>query len=159
MQNIIETVEVKFFKQIWNERNLELVNEVFCEDFVTESIGLNESNWTELHGKGPESMKHHINSWLESIPDLTFSIIDIAATKNTVICNWQANGKVMKAMFGREIMGQEIQIAGMTVSYFKGDRIFMNKTLIDTLGLFQQIGLLASTPELMGQGLQSNHPH
>jgi len=145
----MDTVESKFFNQIWNQRKLDLANEIFCEDFVTESIGFNESNWVQLHGKGPESMKHHIRSWLDSIPDLFFSIIDIVATGNTVICNWQSEGKVNKAMFGTEPIGQKIQIAGITVSYFKGDRIVMNKTLIDTLGLFQQIGLLPSTTELV----------
>jgi len=100
-------------------------------------------------------MKHHIRWWLESIPDLFFYIIDIAAAGNTVICNWQAEGKVIKAMFGAEVTGQKIQIVGATVSYFKGDRIAMNKTLIDTLGIFQQIGLLASTTELVNQGLRT----
>jgi predicted ester cyclase len=104
-------------------------------------------------------MKHHIRWWLESIPDLFFRIIDIAATGNTVICNWQAEGKVMKAMFGTELTGQKIQIAGTTVSYFKGNRIAMNKTLVDTLGLFQQIGLLAPTAELVNQGSQSGRNH
>lgn len=157
MQNIMEIVEAKFFKQIWNQRKLELANEVFTEDFVTESIGLNESNWAKIHGKGPESMKHHILWWLESVPDLSFSIIDIAAAGNTVICNWQSEGIVLKALFGMEFTGQKIQILGMTVSYIKDNRITMNKTLVDSLGLFQQIGLLPPIIELVNKGLQSSH--
>jgi predicted ester cyclase len=78
-------------------------------------------------------------------------VIDITATGNTVISNWQSEGNAIKAMFGTEPTGQKIQIAGMTVSYIKEDRIIMNKTLIDSLGLFQQIGILASTAELVNK--------
>ena len=50
-------------------------------------------------------------------------------------------------------------MAGMTVSYIKDDRIIKNKTLVDSLGLFQQLGLVASTTELVNKGLQASRDH
>jgi hypothetical protein len=146
MNNRIGIVRDKFFSELWNQRNFASADSIFTDDFITEAIALEPSNWASIHGKGPESMKHHIQ------PDAKMSVIDIAASGDKVISNWELRGTMEKAVFGVQPTHREIIIFGCTVSVFLGDKISLNKTLFDRLGFFQQINVLPPSSELFKSG-------
>ncbi|MFI5152450.1 MAG: ester cyclase [Chitinophagales bacterium] len=148
IENHINTVKEKFFLELWNERNFVSADDIFTNDFITESIALESSNWTSIHGKGPESMKHHVKWWLDIIPDAKMKVLDIAASNDKVISSWELRGTMKKAVFGINPTNREIIIFGCTVSIFQGDKISLNKTLFDRLGFLQQIDLLPASSEL-----------
>jgi len=152
IENRISIVKDKFFLELWSERNFASADDIFTDDFITESIGLESANWISIHGKGAESMKHHIRWWLEIIPDAKMKVIDIAGSHDKVISNWELRGTMKKAVFGVEATHREIIILGCTVSIFKGDKITLNKTLFDKLGFLQQINILPSSSELFKSG-------
>ena len=152
MNNRIGIVRDKFFSELWNQRNFASADSIFADDFITEAIALEPSNWASIHGKGPESMKHHIQWWLDILPDAKMSVIDIAASGDKVISNWELRGTMEKAVFGVQPTHREIIIFGCTVSVFLGDKISLNKTLFDRLGFFQQINVLPPSSELFKSG-------
>jgi hypothetical protein len=142
LETHIKIVRDRFFYELWNEKNLATAENIFTDDFITESIGLESSNWSSTHGTGPGSMKHHIEWWLQIIPDAKMQVIDIAATGNSVITNWELRGTMQGEIFGVRPTNQHVHIFGCTVSIFKGDKIYLNKTMFDRLGFFQQINIL-----------------
>ena len=148
IENRICTVRDKFFSELWNQRNFASANGIFTDDFITESIALEPGNWASIHGKGPESMKHHIRWWLEIIPDAKMKVIDITASEDKVISNWELMGTMKKAVFGIKPTDRQVIIYGCTVSVFQGDKISLNKTLFDRLGFLQQLKALPSSSEL-----------
>jgi hypothetical protein len=147
-ENRITIVREKFFSELWNQRNFAAADYIFTDDFITEAISLEPSNWASIHGKGPESMKHHIQWWLDIIPDAKMSVIDIAASGDKVISNWELRGTMEKAVFGVQPTHREMIIFGCTVFVFLEDKISLNKTLFDRLGFFQQINVLPPSGEL-----------
>jgi hypothetical protein len=112
MENHIHTVKEKFFLELWNERNFVSADDIFTNDFITESIALESSNWTSIHGKGPESMKHHVKWWLDIMPDAKMKVLDIAASNDKVISNWELRGTMKKNVFGIKQTNREIVIFG-----------------------------------------------
>jgi steroid delta-isomerase-like uncharacterized protein len=148
IENRISTVRDRFFPELWNQRNFGAADYIFTDDFVTESIALEPSDWASIHGTGPESMKHHIRWWLDIIPDAKMRVIDIAGSEDKVISNWELRGTMEKAVFGVPATHKGIIIFGCTVSIFRGEKISLNKTLFDRLGFFQQINVLPPTGEL-----------
>jgi hypothetical protein len=148
-ENHIKIVKDYFINEIWNERKLETADRIFTDEFVTESISLEPSNWVSMHGTGPNSMKHHVNWWLQIIPDAKMRVIDIAATGNKVITNWELLGTVQGKVFGVDRTNQPVRILGCTVSIFDGDKIKLNKTLFDVLGFLQQIKVLPATTQIL----------
>jgi hypothetical protein len=80
------------------------------------------------------------------------SVIDIAASGDKVISNWELRGTMEKAVFGVQPTHREIIIFGCTVFVFLEDKISLNKTLFDRLGFFQQIDLLPPSSELFKSG-------
>ncbi len=73
----------RFINELWNQRKYEVADEIFTEEFVTETISNNPVPW---EGKGPESMKHHIQHWLTSVPDLMFHLDNLIADQNQFVC-------------------------------------------------------------------------
>ncbi|MFY0629374.1 MAG: ester cyclase [Flavobacteriaceae bacterium] len=136
----IRVIKEQFAKALWNDKNFEVAYQIFADEFVTESINYNPTTWEDLHGKGPESMIHHIKGWLEVIPDATMKIIEANENENSVIETWELSGTMKGSMMGIEPTNQQITIVGSTVSIFEGDKIKMNKTLVDVYGLLHQIG-------------------
>src|SRR5436305_14284996 len=114
MNNQIKIIEEAFFARLWNERALKVADKIFTDHFVTESIGLDKGNWIESHGRGPESMKHHIKWWLDAIPDIRFEVIDIASTEDTAVYHWKAKGTMKGAMYGVKATNGAITIFGLT---------------------------------------------
>ena len=145
----IKIVREHFFDEIWNERKLDIADRIFTNEFITEAISLEPSNWVAMHGTGPNSMKHHVNWWLQIIPDAKMKVIDIAATDNKVIANWELRGTVQGEIFGFHPNNKKVTILGCTISLFEGDKIKLNKTLFDVLGFFQQIDVLPGTVEIL----------
>lgn len=145
----IKIVNDYFFNEIWNEKKLSAADRIFTDEFITESIALESSNWVSMHGTGPNSMKHHVNWWLQIIPDAKMQVIDIAATDDKVITNWELRGTIQGEIFGINPKNQEVTILGCTISIFEGDKIKLNKTLFDVLGFFQQINILPPTTEIL----------
>jgi predicted ester cyclase len=141
-------IVVNFFQELWNERKLNIADNIFSTDFITESIGLEPSNWESTHGKGPNSMRHHIEWWLTIIPDAKMEVIDIVGSGDKVITNWKLTGTIKGVIFGVEPTNREVFIFGCTVSIFQDNKIALNKTLFDKLGFYQQINVLPPTSEI-----------
>jgi len=148
-ENNIKIIKDNFINEIWNERNLAIADSIFTHDFITEAIALEPSNWVSMHGTGPSSMKHHVDWWLKIIPDAKMHVIDIAATSNKVITNWELRGTMQGKLFGVSPTNQEVIIFGCTISIFQNDKIRLNKTLFDRLGFLQQINILPSSQEML----------
>lgn len=138
--NKIAIVQDLFFQKLWNDRKMEVASEIFTEDFWTESEAHQPSDWVIAHGKGPASMIHHIEWWLKILPDATMNLVEAVEDEDKVIYSWILEGTMKGNLLGQEPNNQRLKILGNTVSYFEGNKIKKNKTLLDKYGLMQQIG-------------------
>jgi hypothetical protein len=146
----IKTVKDTFIGELWNNRDFPAADMIFDRDFLTKSVGYDaESHWEAMHGKGPASMVHHIEWWLDIIPDVQFTVTHISGSGNEVIFTWEMKGTMSGELMGIPPTGGPVIIHGSTISLFKGDKIQMNMTSIDRYGLLQQTGVVPSIPELL----------
>lgn len=137
-----EIVEQKFIQELWNEKNFETASEIFLNDFHTQSMSFEPSNWIEMHGLGAESMIHHIKWWLGIIPDAKMLINSIAENGDTVLITWKLVGTMKGEILKQLPNNKLLEIPGCTEILFEGKKIKMNKTLLDKYGLMKQIGAL-----------------
>jgi hypothetical protein len=146
----IKTVQDQFIGALWNNREFSLADKIFGKYFITKSVGYDaESNWEVMHGKGPGSMIHHIEWWLEIIPDVQFTVTHISGSDHEVIFTWEMKGTMSGKLMGIPPTGKQLVIHGSTISLFEDDKIQMNMTSIDRYGLLQQTGVVPSIPELL----------
>jgi steroid delta-isomerase-like uncharacterized protein len=138
---IIET----FVEKLWNQRQLEWAEDLFPEDFVAEPIAY-QSMW---QGTGPDSMKHHIQEWLEGVPDLQMYPISTMAQDNQVWVRWEMTGTHRGVLYGVPPTEQTIKALGVTLFTIEDGKIRTLRTLFDGLGLMQQLGVLPDAGTLI----------
>ena len=135
--NADEIVEI-FTEKVWNQRQLELVDDLFPENFVAKPIA-HQPMWI---GTGPESMKHHIQEWLEGVPDLQMQTIEKVVEGDRVVVQWEMMGTHRGMLYGVPATGRSIKALGVTVYKVENGKIQDLQTAFDGLGLLQQLGVL-----------------
>jgi steroid delta-isomerase-like uncharacterized protein len=138
---IVET----FVELLWNQRQLALADELFPADFVAEPIA-HQPLW---QGTGPESMKHHIQEWLEGLPDLHMHTVSMMVQDNQVWSRWEMTGTHNGILYGIPPTGKPIKALGITLFEIEDGKIRSLKTLFDGLGLMQQLEVLPDAATLI----------
>lgn len=144
-----EVVET-FVEKLWNQHQWRLADDLFPADFVAEPIA-HQSSW---QGVGPENMNHHIQEWLEGVPDLHMTAITTIAQDNHVWVRWAIIGTHQGVLYGIPPTGQPIRALGVTLFEIANNQIRTLKTLFDGLGLMQQLAVLPDTHTLIQNHLK-----
>jgi len=137
----------RFICELWNQRKLELADQLFHPECVTHQlrIGADPAGTP----RGPEVMKHHLSEWLASFPDIEFSIEQMLAEDDRVMTQVVARGTHKGVWLGIPPTEKLITILMFVVHRIANGLIVEDWVLIDALGVFQQLGLVASSEELL----------
>jgi steroid delta-isomerase-like uncharacterized protein len=141
VQEIVQT----FVEKLWNQRQLALADKLFPSDFVAEPIAY-QPLW---QGTGPESMKHHIQEWLNGVPDLHMNTIATIAQDHQIWVRWEMTGTHRGVLYGVPPTEQPIKALGITLFEIENNQIRRLQTLFDGLGLMQQVGVLPDSGTLI----------
>ena len=79
-----------FIEEIWNQRHLDVADEVFAADCITHQLRSGADSLTIP--RPPEALKQHISEWLAAFPDIHFSIDQLIAGGDRVVVHCQARG-------------------------------------------------------------------
>jgi steroid delta-isomerase-like uncharacterized protein len=136
---------LRYFK-LWNERRLELADELFAQDFVAELVGGERSQWD---GRGPESVKSHVLAWLRGMPDLELHDLRNVRQGASVVTHWQITGTHKGMLYGVVATGLSLRATGVTWFELEGPRIARMRIAFDALGFLQQLGALPDTTSIL----------
>jgi steroid delta-isomerase-like uncharacterized protein len=142
-EHIIQT----FVEELWNARRLEVADQIFSEDCVTHQ--LRSGFVVEPAHRGPQQMKEHVSSWLMSFPDLHFNIEQMIAESDRVVSHLVMEGTHQGTWMGISPTGKRIQIRMITIHRIAKGKIAEDWVLVESLGLFQQLGAVPDTAELI----------
>jgi steroid delta-isomerase-like uncharacterized protein len=145
-KEIVET----FVEKLWNQRQLALADYLFPADFVAEPIA-HQPLW---QGTGPESMKHHIQEWLEGLPDLHMTTLAMMVQDNQVWSRWEMTGTHNGVLYGIPPTRKPIKAIGVTLFEIEDNKIRSLKTIFDGLGLMQQLEVLPDAGTLVANHLR-----
>ncbi len=137
----------RFVEELWNARRLSVADEIFAEDCVTHQ--LRSGVLTEPARRGPQEMKEHISGWLMSFPDLRFNIEEMIAERDRVVSQLVLEGTHQGTWMGIAPTGKRLQIRMFTIHRIANNKIAEDWVLVESLGLFQQLGMLPATEELV----------
>ena len=65
-------VVLRFYNELWNERNLGVADEIFAAHCVTHQFQSGAE--TVAIARNSEAVKHHVGEWLAAFPDLLFTV-------------------------------------------------------------------------------------
>jgi steroid delta-isomerase-like uncharacterized protein len=128
----------RFIDEVWNNRNYDLVEEIFAEDHVNHDPA--DANPTG----GPRGARDFVETLHASFPDARIEIDDIIAEGDRVVIRWHSSGTHQGELMGIPASGRRAHTTGIGIDRIVDGKIVESWTNWDTLGLLAQIGALPS---------------
>lgn len=124
-------------EEIFNKGNLELVGELFTEDYV-----LHDPNFPG-EVRGIDGFKSYVSAFRTGMPDLEITVEDQVAEGSKVVTRWRGSGTHDGELMGVPSTGKRVETSGMIISRFEDDKIAEEWASVDVLGLMTQIGAVS----------------
>lgn len=151
MDNLRQLI-TRFVEELWNERRLEVADAIFAKDCVTHQ--LRSGAPIDAVPRGPEAVKEHVTGWIASFPDLRFRIEQMLSEGDRVVMQLVMEGTHWGEWMGIPASGKRLQIRMFTVHRVMQGKIVEDWVLVESLGLFQQLGVLPDTADFVGHFLR-----
>jgi steroid delta-isomerase-like uncharacterized protein len=146
----------RFVEELWNGRRLDVADQIFSEHCVTHQ--LRSGVLGESVAPGPQEMKEHVSGWLISFPDLRFNIEQMITERDRVVSQLVMEGTHQGTWMGISPTGKRLQIRMITIHRIANGKIAEDWVLVESLGLFQQLGAVPDTAELIRNFAQHTDP-
>ncbi len=124
----------RFFEEVWNKGNLNLVDELLAQDF-------------EDHGRPPgtprghKSYKSSVNMFRSAFPDIRFTLDQIMAEDDRVAIRLTGRGTHKGNFMGIAPTGKQASFGGMTFMHIQDGKVAERWGISDIPGLMQQLGV------------------
>ncbi|MCA1566928.1 MAG: ester cyclase [Acidobacteria bacterium] len=149
LANDHKAVVRRFYEELWNERRVEIADEIIAADCVTHQLtsGVEDSGTP----RPPELIKQHVAAWLAGFPDLHFTVEQMLAEGDRVVTHSRMRGTHTGAWHGLAPTGRKISLPMVVIQRIAGGKIAEDWVLVDSLGFYQQLGLAPPTEEIMAR--------
>lgn len=123
----------EFFDQVWNQGNLNLIDELFDPEYIGHTNNAPDTI-------GPEAIKLGICAYRTAFPDLHFEIEEQIAEGDTVVTRWSACGKNQHSLpHIHATAGHRVTLKGVTINRFAWGKCIESWDHWDNLSVFQQL--------------------
>jgi steroid delta-isomerase-like uncharacterized protein len=127
---------VRRFWGIWEEGNIDLVDELLASDYV------NHSPASPDQPTGPEGVKGVVTMFRSAIPDLRVIVEDMIAESDKVAVRYTLEGTHAGELFGIPPTGRRLSINSIAVERVSEGKIREHWRVTDSLDMMQQLGAL-----------------
>ena len=142
----------RFIEELWNGRKVELADELIARNCRT--YQLRSGAAIKAVPRGPKEMKTHVADWLRGFPDLKFTIEQIFSADDKVFTQTVMEGTHTGTWLEIPPTNKRVTIRMMTVHRIARGKIAEDWVLVESLGFFQQLGLVSPTFELFSRAKQ-----
>lgn len=126
--------------EAWNQRRLEVLDEVIATDFVNHDPADPEDV------RGIDAFKERVRGYHTAMPDLVVTIEEGFASGDLVATRWNARGTNEGELAGMPPTHKTMSITGMSIDRFDADgRLCETWDQWDNLGFMTQLGLIPET--------------
>ncbi len=122
----------RWYEEMWNKGNLELIDELIASDVTGHSPIQNVD--------GVEASKRYVTMSRAAFPDLHFTIEEMIAEGDKVVAVRTLAGTHRGEYLGVAPTGNHVNITGINVFHIADGRIAETSTFVDTLDLMEQLG-------------------
>jgi steroid delta-isomerase-like uncharacterized protein len=126
----------RMMEELWNKGNLDFADEALTSDFVKYEPASPEGI------RGPEGFKQNVAAVRSAFPDFHDKIVDQVAEGDQVVTRYVTSGTQEGELAGIPPTGKWVEVAGMGIDYFSGEKIAETWEYYDVLGMMQQMGVI-----------------
>jgi steroid delta-isomerase-like uncharacterized protein len=138
----------RFYQELWNKRQLDVADQIIAPDCITHQL---ESGADPVGvARGPAAVKLHVREWLTGFPDLRFEVEQMLAEEDRVVSYSVMHGTHDGTWLSVAPTGKRVSIRLVVMQRIKDGKIAEDWVHVEVLGFLQQLGLIASTAEILG---------
>ena len=126
---------LRLMDAVWNERKLEILDEVVAADYVRHDPAF------PGEVRGPEGFKEYVRAMCTPFPDARISIEDVIAEGELMAMRWTFTGKQSGDFVGIPASGKELTRTGISIIRMRDDKIVEGWDAYDALGMLRQLGV------------------
>src|SRR5262245_49912824 len=130
----------RFWSEVWDQGDLDVVDEIFHENFVDHGLA------PGLHKQGPEGAKEAVMQFRNAMPDLYLRCDMMVAEGDKVLSVWESGGTqtgpLASARGTIPPTGNRGVVRGMTLNRLEDGRIIEAWDNFDILGMLMQLGVI-----------------
>ncbi len=134
------------FEEGLNQGKVAVIDELCAPNFI-----FHDPDWPDVHTL--EDYKRWVIETRSAFPDIHFTIEDMIAEGELVVARFTWRGtntrEIVSSAMRMPAIGKKVMATGISIVRFAGGKAVENWHLADTLGLFQQLGLIPM-PEPVG---------
>jgi predicted ester cyclase len=142
-------VVTRFIEELWNQRKVELADELIAPNCVTHQLRSGESPVGSP--RTPESVKREAAAWFAGFSDLAIRLDQLVAECDMVVSHCTMRGTHTGLWMGLGPTGKKVSIPIMTIHRLVDARIVEDWVLVGSLVLFQQLGLVPAIDDIVGR--------
>ena len=142
-----KVVVMRFYDELWNQRRLEIADEIFTADCITHQL---QSGADDVGvPRNAEAIRNHVTGWLAGFPDLRFEVEQIFAEGDHVVSRCVMQGTHTGAWLGIGPTNKTVSIRLIVFHRIRDGKIAEDWVLVESLGFFQQLGLVPAAEEIL----------
>jgi steroid delta-isomerase-like uncharacterized protein len=147
-ENAMSTQEnkaiIRRWVDAWNTKNVIAA----IDDFITADFVRHDPSVPELRGRAAE---HELMTmFLSALPDLHFTIEDLIAEGDRVVTRYTARATQQGALLGIPPTNRQFVLSIVEIYRLVDGKIAEQWVVQDSLGLFQQLGVIPALDQSMG---------
>ena len=143
----LKAIAQRFIDELWNQRNLDVADELFAENCITNQLRSGSEPVTAP--RTPAAVKKQVSDWTAAFPDFRYTVRQMLTDNDKVMIQCVANGTHQGTWLSIPATGKAISIETMITQRIADGKIVEDWVLADFLGLFQQLGLVAPLQEIL----------
>ena len=141
MTSANQTLARRFFDETCNQGKLEIADEIFSPDHKYHD----PSN--PFIVPGAEGMKLLISTYQRAFTGAHWEIEEMIDAGDRVVTRWTGSGTHQADLMSISPTGKQVQFTGIWIHRFACDKIVESWNVWDTLGMLQQLGVVAHVPQ------------
>jgi steroid delta-isomerase-like uncharacterized protein len=130
-----ESLIRRIFDEAFNQGDLAVLDELLPPDHFNHNAFGGTPN-------GPKDLKWLITMFRTAFPDLHCTIEDEIREGNKFAAHWTMRGTHRGLFLGNRPTGRQVEARGMIFAHTANSRIVEDWTLVDQMGILQQLGLI-----------------
>jgi steroid delta-isomerase-like uncharacterized protein len=125
----------RLYKEFWNERKTEVLDQLLSQSHALSS--------PHISGPmvGPSAYKAQLAVFVSGFPDLRFTVEETVCEKDKIAASWTFTGTHKGEFLGIAPTGKQISVAGITIHEIVDGKILDSQSIWDAISLFQQLDI------------------
>jgi steroid delta-isomerase-like uncharacterized protein len=122
-------------EEVWGKGNTALIDELYAENYLP-------LNPTPGLSADRDGVKMEVAAYRQAFPDMQVTVDDIFGEGDKVVARYTIRGTHTGELMGIPATGRSAETTGISIVRLENGRVVEEYALADTMGLFQQLGLV-----------------